>query len=354
MPRSGTTPLGWVGRWPVVAPAPLAGSADLKGWRKLSARPVELVPLDQAAPPEDRPARVCVKCLQPLPRSMDVRDWFTIAVVGINLASKTHFIASALHEAYYNQGLSGLGCLNFEPDGPSGETYYKEYHIPVFEDRRVMARTQRDVDLRARRFAPLVFQARFAQAKLGSLLLFHDVAGEDLSGYESRPLVAPFVARADAIIFLLDPLWLPKLRGTLGANATHTPGVEQMQVFSSVLDDLTRANVPIVITLTKSDLLRPLLGANHPIFQPAPTDGVDWLDDLAAIDRQVRQLLDQYGAKLILAKAETLKYVRFCAVSPIGSDPGGSGSPIISVEPVRVLDPLAAALSMIPDLHIVV
>ena len=351
-PRSGSKPLGWVGGWPVVAPAPLAAVAPATGLRRLAGRPPpRMLPLDQAAPPEDRPARVCLKCKQPLPRSLDSRDWFTIAVVGVNFASKTHFIATALHEAYYNQGLRDIGCRTFEPDGPSGEIYHRDYFIPVFEDKRVMEGTQSDLAHRTRRFAPLVFQASFANAQRGSLLLFHDVAGEDVSGYNARPLVAPFVARADAIIFLLDPHWLPALRGRL-TSVIPSPGVEQMQVFSSVLDDLTRNNVPTIIALTKSDLLRPLIGSNHPIFRPAPPGGENWLADLRRIDQVVRDLLEKAGARLILAKAESLQEVSFCAISPIGSDPGGAGNPIFDIEPIRVLDPIVAALSRIPELGI--
>lgn len=358
-PPSGVKPLGWVGKWPVVAGAPLAGYRPPTGLRRYSQAPPQLVALDAAAPPEDRPARICMGCRHPLPRSLDARDWFSIAVVGINRASKTHFISTSLHEAYYGQGLEALGCAEFEPDGPSADTYYNEYYVPVYQARRVKAPTLSDIGTRTKRFEPLVFSATFERAERGSLFLFHDVAGDDLISYQNRPLVAPFVARADAVIFLLDPLWLPNLRSVL-RTTIPAPGVEQMTVFSSVVEDIQASMarrrssrpVPIIVTLTKSDLLRPLLGEQHLMFRSPPDSADAWFRELDQMDRVVRDLLDRCGANVLLSKAARLEAVSFCAISPIGSDPGDSGSHIQTLKPIRVLDPLVAALRRLPPLKL--
>jgi hypothetical protein len=346
-PASGQEVLGWIGQWPVIAKAPLATVPKATGIRRLVAKTPTLQPLDEAGPREDRPARICTHCKYPLPRTLDTRDWFTIAVVGVNFASKTHFIATALQSAYYDQALQGLGCVEFEPEGPSGEVFHNKYYVPVFEDKKALGRTMQDREGR-RRFEPLVFKTEFESSSRPSLLLFHDVSGEDLQDFDTRPQVAPFVANADAIIFIVDPRWLPRLRKPL-FDGTPSPGVEQMHMFSSVLDDVADSNVPTVITLSKSDLLRPLIGKDFRMFRPPPSGRERWLADLAEIDVEVRSLLHEFGASALLAKAARMEQVTFCAISPLGSDPGDKKE-IPSLAPFRVLDPIAAALTRIPGL----
>lgn len=381
-PASGAPVRRWIAGWPVVAPPPLAEArarqkaaalaqtppkGRVQRWLDTMGGPVEevvealgpLPSLTAVASPADRPARLCTSCEFPLPSAIDDRDYFTIAVVGVNYASKTNFIGSALSTAFRRRGLQPLGCREFVPDGPTGARFVDDYFRPMFLNRHSLPHTFADPNAysqdpvlrhQAARFRPLVMQATFPRADRASLLLFHDIAGEDFSDHARRPIVAPFLREADAIIYVVDPRWLFDLMPRL-ADGSEYPTGDQEVVFGSMLDDLADSSVPICVALSKSDLLRPHVPDHLRIFAPPPKTRDEWLDDLEVVDREVREIVGGFGGDAFIERAEQLPNVRFCAMAPIGSSTT-DGGPIETLAPVRVLDPLASVLSRIPALRV--
>ena len=342
-PRSGATPLGWVGggKWPVIGRMP---SESLEPRKRSEPQDPPLPRLDEVASPMDRAARVCVTCAEPLPTAIDDRDYFIIAVVGINTASKTHYIASALHEGYVELGLDVIGCREFEPDGRSGETFHDNYNTPLFEDRRAFPPTQVD-RFGVRHREPLAFRARMEDGP-PVLLMIHDLAGEDFSRHDTRPFVAPFLKRADAIIFLVDPRWIPGIREKLSLPPDVRPGFDQVHVFTSVIEELASKDTPIAVTIAKSDLLSDVLPGRYRFMEPPSMIREERLREIELIDEEVRELLVEFKAGAIVRKAEQLKRVSFHAVAAIGCNVA-PGEIIPDLRPLRVLDPLISVLRQI-------
>jgi len=337
------------GRWEVLAAAPLDEAIEPGRLRRVFGGDERLPPVTELAAGDRRPARLCTSCEHPLPPVLDDRDYFTIGVVGINRASKTHFLTALVHDIYYNDSLGSLGCSEFEPDGRTDEIYRRDYYNRVFE----LNLAQLPTAVKLRRpsvFEPLVYRTTFPGVRPVALM-FHDVAGEDLSKHDKRREIAPFLSRADALIFVVDPRWLPGLRSRLDRGSDPAPNFEQMSVFSNVLNELeddtggagSAIDVPVVVALSKSDLLRPLVGDRPRFMSPAPSGSKDeWFNDLRIVDGEIRELFGQYGGRPMLRTAERLKKVSFCAMAPIGSQPEGDA--IREMRPMRVADPLASVL----------
>lgn len=337
------------GRWKVVARAPLYGVVERGRLRKAFSGDEKLPPVTELAAAELRPARLCTSCEHPLPPVLDNRDYFTIGIVGINRSSKTHFLTALVQDIYYNDALGPLGCSEFEPDGKTDEIYRRDYYNQVYEHDTAALPTAVRLH-RPSSFEPLVYRITLSTARPATLM-FHDVAGEDLSKHDKRRQIAPFLSRADALIFIIDPRWLPGLRSKLTQGSDPAPNYEQMSVVSSVLHELEdvaaggRApiGIPAVIALSKVDLLRPLISDKHRFMSPAMRASKDeWFQDLQVVDDEIRELLSEYGGKPILRTAERLSKVSFCAMAPIGSQPEGEA--IREMNPIRVTDPLVAVL----------
>ena len=201
----------WIGEYPVVAYAPalpdrgrLARGADLL-------KP--LPPLRDSAAPEDLPARACTSCGNPLPPDLDDRSLFIIALVGTSGAGKSSYLASTLEAAYRKQELASIGCNEFAPDEDTESRFHRDYYTTIFRKRNVLEMTKHEQNEDVR-LKPLVFRVQFDGGP-PSVLLFHDIAGEHLSDRAGRNRVAPFLRRADAVIFLVDPYQIDDLEEQL-------------------------------------------------------------------------------------------------------------------------------------------
>jgi hypothetical protein len=350
-PVSGSSVLRVVGDWPVVAEPPLPPDPQPKrGWFK---SPPSLPRLTQSAAPEDLPARLCTSCKQPLPADIDDHDVVTVAVVGVNGASKTHYLASALTEASHRQQLQMIGCEVFEPDEATGERFHQDFHAPLFRHRNALMATLPDEEVVRK---PLGFRASFDNGR-SVLLLFHDVAGEVLRDRSQRAAAAPFVRRADAIIFLIDPRWLDdriaaaSTVSRFGEQPPEDPGFNQADLLTAIIRELgdRKDVVPVAVTVAKSDLLGIALQRQFRFLDPAPTEYDAWTRDLPVVGQEVHQLLQELGGRALVAAADRLPLVSYHAVAAVGSQPDGANQ-VATVRPTRCLDPLAAVLLRIPGL----
>jgi hypothetical protein len=185
-------------------------------------------------------------------------------------------------------------------------------------------------------------------------LIFYDASGEDYAIPERIVQYGRYVLKANAIIFLADPVSMPTIYDRLPKHLQHQPytGRRASDVFNSVIQLLERSkgvepgsrlfSVPIAITLSKSDLLKYLIGINQSYtFSSHPKqgygNGID-LGDVEVIDAEVRDLLYEYGDRTLLSATQALN-AKFFATSATGHAPNVDGT-YAAVDPRRCLDPV--------------
>jgi hypothetical protein len=358
---SGTPVLDLIDGWPVIRRSltdPNRTSEDLAlvdTFRRL----LRISDTTQLGPPEDLPAYLCINCRHPLPAEIETHEVFTVGVVGTIGSGKSHFLAAMIRDASRLQVMASLGIADFAPDERTGIIYQSDYYRPVFRDHQALARTTREqADIRFRPMSFKVALERTSNPTLWSgdsdrriLLLFHDVSGEVLTHREERAAVAPFLQRADAIIFLVDPValdpvrqWRMKTRGS--DYGDFTDDYHQTDLLRACISEIGEErlyNVPVAITLSKSDIITDMLKGPFIFSRPPATEPAAWLAERNAIHSEVIEVLRELEASDILAAATHVPRATFHAIAPIGMDPNEDGR-LDKVRSLRCADPVANVL----------
>ncbi len=290
----------------------------------------------------------CPHCKNLLPRS----DTFTIAIVGDIQAGKSHFIASCINLLKKHETWQVLGCSRVVGQDTTDQRYYAEYYEPVYIHQEQINPTRR---AGTEILEPLVYEIVFREKARGSspksiTLLFYDSSGEDLNRPDRLVTYGHYVLDAGAVIFLADPLLMPGVVKELPSSLQPPPPLNRMRtydVLNRVIQTLEQSkglkpgeqlNIPIAITLSKSDLLR-IIRHDALFLKPAVLRNRIDLQEFAIIDREVRELLQEFGDNELLTTSETFKEKIFLAVSPTGWSPDGSGK-FPKIEPLRCFDPV--------------
>jgi hypothetical protein len=359
-PRSGLEVSDWAGpngEWPIIHAAPLSELTDVprSRWSRLTTGIPRLASADELGPIEDLPARLCPRCETPLPADVDDRELLTIAVVGVQGATKTHYLASMLHTAYHDQALyESIGCTEFAPDEQSAKRFHEEYYLRLFAvGGEVIRATPVAEDIR---FKPLAFRATFRDGTPRTLL-FHDVAGEVFTDRAMRNRMAPFLRRADGVIFLVDPQWIPRvgqyLENHYGIRVPPAPR-NQADLMNAVTEEINRtrdlSTVPTAVVVSKSDLVAGALGGTFMFDKDAPVERDAWMTDMNEVSDEVEGLL---GAELrapdLLAAIRRIPHATYHAVAPLGIQPKEQSLTLGDIRPRRCLDPLVSVLNRITE-----
>ena len=297
----------------------------------------------RAACPEcgqDTARRVCPECHNPLPGAYCETPGKIVALVGAKNSGKSTYIAVLLHELSHRIGAE-LGTALVACDDRTIERYKRDFHRPLFGDRRLLPATASAVTTPR---DPLVYlltrsrRKRLRQQDMSLTLVLFDTAGEDLRSRDVTDLHLRYLAAADAIIFLVDPL---ELRAGGG-----DPDGEPINVIARVTEllhvgrDLPHGRklpVPAAVALTKIDAL-PLDGALQQ--NRAVPAGLD-LNDREAVHEQVRALLYDWQAGELdrYLGHEYADYGLF-GVSALGGVPREGAVGTGGIRPYRVEDPL--------------
>ncbi|MGH3274932.1 MAG: SAV_2336 N-terminal domain-related protein, partial [Streptosporangiaceae bacterium] len=327
---------------------------------KLLGKPVELPPVfpadahrDLAACPRcNRPTRaqVCPACHKLLPATFRAVQGRLIALVGPSDAGKTAFMTVLIHEMRHRVG-ERLNSSTMGADENTQEDFVNFYEWPMYE-RFELKLTPPKQD----HIIPLVF--RFAMNQRGLirhsyelLLSFADSAGEDLMEKEKIELMARYLAAADAVIVLIDPLQFESVRRQVSQDnpVPRLPGGTREPTV--VFDRITRLlqagagqqviEKPVAIVLSKIDALWQLLPEGDLLRVPRPVLQVFDSKDSLALQRQARVMLDEWGASSIdRTVREHYKVCRYFAVSALGASPAsGNKVPEQGVRPYRVTEP---------------
>ena len=312
--------------------------------------------------------QVCPRCHSRLPVHFGKVSGRLIALVGARETGKTIYMTVLVRELNHRVGERFDTSISGADDS-TRHRFLSDYERPLYESGKLIG-TTRPADGYGRE--PLVF--RFTRThRLGptarvrhTLLSFFDTAGEDMTSQNAVETNARYLANADGVLLILDPLQMPGARGLAGDGA-RLPHMARPQdvpanVLARVTDELLRSgrkgaaqrvDKPLAVVFTKLDALWHALPEGSPLRRGEP--GGAYFDDSDSQDvhAQVQGLLHTWngGAVDQFVRNHYRRY-RYFGVSALGESPANDStvSPH-GVLPHRVADPflwLLAGFGAIP------
>jgi hypothetical protein len=286
--------------------------------------------------------RICPACHMQLPVHFGKVRSRMIALVGAKESGKTVYMTVLVHELMHRVGED----LNAAISGADDETrlrFASDYEQPLYRDARLLAST---TTAGTRDRAPLVFRfttegrtSRLNRNGTGepqrTLLSFFDTAGEDLRSAQSVEDNVQYLAAADGIVLLLDPL---QMRGgrQLAAPGTLLPtpgaaGDEPANVLENITDLIMakerikasqRISKPLAVVFTKMDALLHDLKETSPLLRPpAHTPYFDERDSLE-VHTEIQRLLARWeGSRIDQVAKKNYRTYRYFGVSALGETP---------------------------------
>ncbi|MEV6843096.1 hypothetical protein [Actinoplanes sp. NPDC051411] len=313
--------------------------------------------------------RICPFCHSQLPTHFGAADSRLIALVGAKESGKTVFMTVLLHELRNRLGES-FGLAVMGADDYTRNQFPADYEDRLYTERQLHESTRTAAGTREGR-RPLVFSMTLNRRRAfnrstidRSLFSFFDTAGEDLRSADSVERNARYLAAADGIILLLDPL---QMRGARPLAEPGTPLPEPggarddpAGVLSRVTDLLHdagrtrrggRIRKPIAVVFSKLDALDGTLPEDSALLRDSPRDAVYDEADGRAVHEEIRALLDKWqGGGMDLLLEQNFERHRLFGVSALGSNPVRDENDVQRVSeygvlPRRIQDPFLWLLS---------
>lgn len=249
--------------------------------------------------------------------------------------------------------------------GDTESHYMQRYGGALFDDGVILSPTA-ELSLDPHGHVPLIF--RFVDdSGRARILVLRDVAGEDLENLAQRRVALAFVKEADAVVILIDPLKMDRLRESLrGIIHPGDLGGDGVEVVDQMLALITRDGrdpVPegqrLAVAVSKVDVLqqvkdipgaplRPVMVRSGSPLQRDPSMTTAQFDthDADLLNAEVASVLVELtGLKLgHLLRHGGVEH-RYFAVSALGAHPEGTRLNSAGIAPFRVLDPIKWVLS---------
>ncbi|MCT2591583.1 hypothetical protein LHJ74_17040 [Streptomyces sp. N2-109] len=318
--------------------------------------------------------RICPVCHSLLPVQFGMVENRLIAMVGAKASGKTVYMTVLLHEMM-NQVGADFGAFLMGSDDNTMRRYSSDYQDRLYRDRQMFLGT-RTAATNDNRVEPLVFRFGLRRRHLfgdrpqHTVLSFFDTAGEDFSSRESVELNTRYLANADGIVLLLDPLQMPGARDS-ALPGTALPGTEGLDAPVNVLGRVTnmllapqagrarpgipglpgkspqKVDTPVAVVFSKLDAFWHLLDPGSPLRAHPPGGGRFAVEDSLSGHEEVRQLLKDWdGVPIDQILENTYARYRYFGVSALGHSPTPDARVApTGIQPYRVADPLLWLLS---------
>ncbi|WP_327270190.1 hypothetical protein OG233_27645 [Streptomyces sp. NBC_01218] len=307
--------------------------------------------------------RICPVCHSALPVQFGMVDNRLIAMVGPKASGKTVYMTVLLHEVRHRVG-EAFGASLMGSDDATMQRFSSDYEERLYQDNQMFPPTS-PASTTLNRVDPLVFRFGMRRRTLlgerpqHTVLSFFDTAGEDFSSQENIELNTRYLAGADGIVLLLDPLQMPGARGH-ALPGTMLPGSEALDPPGNVLSRVTtmllaaragrpaqRIDTPIAVVFSKIDAFWHHLDPVSPLRDHAPLTGRFDVNDSMSVHEEVRRLLKEWDGVPIdqLLDIHYTRY-RYFGVSALGRNPTPEARVAATgIQPYRVADPLLWLLS---------
>lgn len=295
--------------------------------------------------------RVCPTCHHELHHDAGLVDEKIIAVIGGRSAGKSSYIA-ALVRRLRNEVAMNFGASLNAMNETTRLRYRQDFEQPLYVDRRVLEATQ-PAGLEVRTKTPLVFRLTFHTGRrlnrVASLALF-DTAGEDMQSLDAMSTEARYICHADALIFLLDPLQIDAVRALLPTAKlpVRDPNAEPLHIVERLRELHERGfglrpgqkiSQPVAFTLSKIDMLYPIIDPGSALFRTGEHFGYLNLRDVESVHTEIYNYVQTWmGPAFNNTVRNSFQTYRYFGVSALGRAPNGSS--VRTVIPLRVEDPM--------------
>jgi GTPase SAR1 family protein len=303
--------------------------------------------------------RVCPECHNDLPSGYDSIGGRIIALVGPKTSGKSTYITVLIRELservgeHFNAAVNPMDDRTTDRYESAYAELFKEGHLPPMTPPSALDLTY-----------PQLYKATIPRRgvlgtrSLSSALVFFDTAGEDLESADSTARNVSYLAQADGIIMMVDPLQFAAVRDALRGVVDNLPttGSRPDRIVATIgqlirdrrdMRGNQRIPTPLAITLSKVDVLRPILDSGSRLLTPSAHRGFLDERDRIEVDDEVRALLQDWdgGATRRQVQADFTQY-SFFAMSALGGAPAGpADTPSAGIHPLRAEDPVLWLLS---------
>jgi len=307
--------------------------------------------------PEHPYDAACPHCHFVLPSHWYFGNATCITMAGARATGKTVYIAVLVKQLQ-----RFAARLDREVFGANEETvrrFRDEYETPLFEDRGILQPTPRASLHGSYQHDPLIFNLG-EWGGTRQYLVIRDVAGEDLEAADVGGVAWDFFSRADAVLFLFDPLRVGEVANQLRdlVPASTTVGGDPRHVLHTVTNLIGDGSPKLAVILSKFDALQALSAVQASSWgQVMGQPGAAYNRDPGLLERgydeeeglrlheEVRSLLTRLDAGPALTtmvnQVTGRQYEhRFFAVSALGAPPEGEKLSDRGISPFRVTDPV--------------
>lgn len=303
----------------------------------------------------------CPTCGFTIPTSMLTTKNLPISIIGAKESGKSNYVAVLIHQLKNSIG-DAFDC-SLRADGDRTiERYNKEFYEPLYRKKICLSGSP------AGSVPPLIYSLVFNKKKKkffgkdndsAVTLTFFDTAGENLDKKTMMKEHNRYLAHSSAIILLLDPLQLPKVRealqGKIHLPSEHTDVndlmdrvIDIVREGSGVMDLNEQLDIPLAITFTKIDAVFPLLDVSSSLRYDSThlKQGCFDTKDMKTISAEMESLVkDWMGSELFNKVRLNFRQVEYFGLSALGSNPDIDNK-IPKFQPFRVSDPFLWVLSL--------
>ena len=299
----------------------------------------------------------CPTCHYPISAEWRKAQATCVAMNGARATGKSLYIAVVVKQL--KQLAIELGTTLSFANNETRDTYTNIYERPLFLERGLMAPTPRSNTDSSYQREPLIFSLGMVKG-IRRYIVIRDVAGEEMEHPPAQAGHLQFLAHADAVLFMFDPLAVPNVRAKLVdlVPAQLQAGGDPVAVLGNFLNLVGGSVPPLGVILSKFDALqelrrvddsewRSIMSNNGAAFLRDPSEETTAYDgqDGALLHEEVKSLLYKLDAGAIVINLENpqdgrkIPY-RFFAVSALGESPDGRELHSRGIAPFRCLDPL--------------
>lgn len=302
--------------------------------------------------------RLCPHCHMELPAEFGRHPRLVFAMIGAKNTGKSHYLAVLIEQIRKNIG-PDLDILLEPLNDETRKRFDEGFRKTVFDDKKVIAVTfgaGSNITIKK----PLAYSLTFSSRDRRGVptidrvvyLSFFDTAGEDMTTTDTMEAHHRYIASADGVILLFDPLQLPSVRASLpqGTPMMVDPAPEMMmQVVERTIKLIQDARgvsatqqleTPIAVAFSKFDAVEPLCDPSFGVLQNSACRGGFNVADHRQVSLEMQGLLLQWNCMDLLQLVQTrFKHHAFFGLSALGCNPHGDGR-IPRVLPRRVEDPL--------------
>lgn len=285
-----------------------------------------------------------------IPKSCTEKVNYSIAMLGAKGVGKTNYIAVLVEEIKQKMSKS-FECAFNASNEQTKLTYEEKFYSPIY--RKGITPPATDTGI----IPPLIYSLDIMDPKSYKIIksvtiTFYDTAGEDLNDLSKMTAEKGYIANADGIIVLLDPLQIPSIRAKLqgkvslpAVNADTADIIERViQVFKDVKKVRGNIKVPLALAFSKMDVL-----AKYDVLpiDSCLRDESEHLEKRAFVksdfdntQHEMETLLDNFIVGDMEQKIRMFSQHAYFGVSALGANPEKNVIPEGGVQPHRVLDPL--------------